>query len=196
MEKPHEINNRVQISRAVFDGLEFIRQSGVTNMFDRPAVLQLAREWNFTETADWIERVTTRTYSRLILQGPDVIEADLSNQESESDLTDSPIASDLPSKAFQHEVTDHVIDMERARWNLVISDLGKRAALIITDAIEIERMGVVSDPLRRTRIAAERIALSRNLAEASNMEQQLTETIKEIQRGIKSLQYMIDPDSN
>lgn len=39
-----ETNTRVQITKAVFDGLEFVRRSGATNMLDRPMVLNLARE--------------------------------------------------------------------------------------------------------------------------------------------------------
>jgi hypothetical protein len=36
-------------------------------------VLNLAREWDLNDTADWIESVDTGTYGRLILLGPDVI---------------------------------------------------------------------------------------------------------------------------
>lgn len=59
MEREQGTNDRVQITRAVFDGLEFIRRSGATNMLDRPMVLGLAREWDFNETAAWIESVDT-----------------------------------------------------------------------------------------------------------------------------------------
>lgn len=77
MEKmPKGPQNGVEITKAVFDGLEFIRQSGVTNMLDRPTVLQLAREWEFDATADWIESVDTRTYGELIFKGPIVIDVD------------------------------------------------------------------------------------------------------------------------
>jgi hypothetical protein len=68
-----EANNRVEIAKSVYEGLEFIRRSGVTNMLDRPMVLHLAKEWDLTDTADWIESVDTGTYGRLILLGPDVI---------------------------------------------------------------------------------------------------------------------------
>jgi hypothetical protein len=63
-ERPPDHTTRVQITKSVFEGLEFVRRSGATNMLDRPMVLQLAREWNLTETADWIERVDTNTYGR------------------------------------------------------------------------------------------------------------------------------------
>lgn len=74
MEKENrEASNRVQIAKSAYEGLQFIRRSGVTNMLDRPMVLNLAREWDLNETADWIESVDTGTYGRLILLGPDVI---------------------------------------------------------------------------------------------------------------------------
>ena len=73
MEKEQQGNDRVQINKAVSDGLEHIRRSGETNMLDRPMVLALAREWDLNDTADWIESVDTGTYGRLILLGADVI---------------------------------------------------------------------------------------------------------------------------
>jgi hypothetical protein len=194
--KQQETNNRVQITKAVFDGLEFIRRSGATNMLDRPVVLHLAREWDFTETADWIESVDTGTYGRLIFQGPEVIEDDLTDQDIENDPTNQANESDLASHAIEHELTIQAIDIERARWNQVILGLGKRASLTIADTYETEQMGVLFDPSRRVRITAERNALIRNLAEASNLELQLEEMMSEIQRGIESLQYMIDPENN
>jgi hypothetical protein len=53
--------------------LEFIRRSGVTTMLDRSMVINLAREWDLNDTADWIESVDSGTYGRLIVLGPDVI---------------------------------------------------------------------------------------------------------------------------
>lgn len=75
MEKmPQPEQNGVEISKEVFEGLEFIRQSGMTNMLDRPTVLQLAREWEFEATADWIESADRRTYAELIFKGPIVLD--------------------------------------------------------------------------------------------------------------------------
>jgi hypothetical protein len=65
--------NSVQIGKSAYEGLEFIRRSGVTNMLDRSMVLSLAKEWDLDATVDWIEGVDTGTYGRLILRGPDVI---------------------------------------------------------------------------------------------------------------------------
>ncbi len=66
----------VEISKEVFEGLEFVRRSGATNMLDRSTVLYLAREWGFDETADWIESVDRGTYGRLIFEGPRVIDGE------------------------------------------------------------------------------------------------------------------------
>lgn len=196
MEKPQESNNRVQITKAVFDGLEFIRRSGATNMLDRPVVLHLARAWDLTETADWIERVDTGTYGRLIFHGPDVIESDLTDQNNENDPSNPVDESDLTGHVIGNDLTNQAIDIERAPWHDVILGLGKQASLTIADTYETELMGVLFDPSRRAHINSERNALIRNLAEASNLGQQLEKTMSEIQRGIASLQYMIDPEKN
>jgi hypothetical protein len=68
-----EARNSVQIAKSAYEGLEFIRRSGVTDMLDRTMVLNLAKEWDLNDTADWIESVDADTYGRLISLGPDVI---------------------------------------------------------------------------------------------------------------------------
>lgn len=74
MEKENQDSRKgVQIAKSAYEGLEFIRRSGATNLSDRQLMLDLAKEWNLTDTADWIESVDTDTYSRLIVSGPDVI---------------------------------------------------------------------------------------------------------------------------
>ena len=45
----------IPIPAAVWQGLESVRRSGLTNMFDRPAVIQIAERLDFLETARWIE---------------------------------------------------------------------------------------------------------------------------------------------
>lgn len=50
MEKENmEVSNRVHVAKSVYEGLEFIRRSGVTNMLDRSMVINLAREWDLNE---------------------------------------------------------------------------------------------------------------------------------------------------
>ena len=45
----------ISIPAAVWQGLESVRRSGLTNMFDRPAVIKIAEILGFHETARWIE---------------------------------------------------------------------------------------------------------------------------------------------
>lgn len=74
MEKDYrEASAGVQIPKSAYEGLEFIRRSGVINMLDRTMVLNLARELDLNDIADWIEGVDNDTYERLIRLGPDVI---------------------------------------------------------------------------------------------------------------------------
>lgn len=76
MERQSRSNERVQISQEVYEGLEIIRQSGATNMLDKPLVTYLAHEWGLEEAAGWLEIVDTKTYGRLIFMGPEVVEAE------------------------------------------------------------------------------------------------------------------------
>ena len=45
----------IPVPADVWQGLESVRRSGLTNMFDRPAVIQIAEALGFFETARWIE---------------------------------------------------------------------------------------------------------------------------------------------
>ena len=45
----------ISIPADVWQGLESVRRSGLTNMFDRPAVIKIAEMLDFPETARWIE---------------------------------------------------------------------------------------------------------------------------------------------
>jgi len=59
--------DKIIVTREVLDGLEAVRTSGLTNMLDRPVVVELARQMGFDETARWIEviaRSTPKAYSR------------------------------------------------------------------------------------------------------------------------------------
>jgi hypothetical protein len=200
-----ETNTRVQITQAVFDGLEFIRRSGATNMLDRPMVLRLAREWDFTATADWIARVDMATYARLIFQGPDVIADDLTAQESahapgdrDSELTpaDQVDEDDAMSETDENDVIELALDNVRRTMHDFITTLGKHAILTLADTYDTEQMGVLFAPSRRDVITAERTALIRNLGHASSLWLQLEKSMIEVQRGIGSLQYLTDPDNN
>lgn len=186
-EKSLEADTRVEIPRVVFDGLEFIRRSGATNMLDRPMVLNLAKEWGFAETAEWIESVDTGTYGRLIFQGPEIMENEPSDHAVEPDASDQANELDVLSQAWDHE---------RTRVQDIITTLGKRAILTIADTYETEQMGVLFDSPFLPQISAEREALVRNLGEASRLWLQLQESMSEVGRGIASLQFLIDPENN
>ena len=205
MEQPPEPPDRVRIPTAVFDGLEVIRRSGLTNMLDRRMVLHLAREWDFTDTADWIEAVDSATYARLIFQGPEVIEDDLPDPEIDTDL-DHPDSDRSPSRHGEedeamHETTDNdaiemALDTVRREMHELIATLGKQAILTIVDTYHTDDMGVPLDRSRRDLIAAERLALIRSLGHASSVWLQLEKTLIEVQRGIGSLHYLTDPENN
>ena len=58
----------VPVPAAVYEGLEAVRQSGATNMFDRPRVIELAEMMGYDETAEWV-RTNRDRYARLLFHG-------------------------------------------------------------------------------------------------------------------------------
>jgi len=58
----------IAVPAAVLEGLEAVRQSGYTNMLDRPRVIELAEMMGHDETAEWL-RNNRRTYSEGIFAG-------------------------------------------------------------------------------------------------------------------------------
>jgi hypothetical protein len=46
---------RVPVPALVWQGIDAVRLSGLTNMLDRPEVARIARELDFSEAAGWIE---------------------------------------------------------------------------------------------------------------------------------------------
>ena len=65
----------VPVPAAVYEGLEAVRQSGLSNMFDRPRVIELAEMMGYDETAAWV-RDHRSTYARLLFAGVIVEEGD------------------------------------------------------------------------------------------------------------------------
>jgi len=59
---------KVRVPKAVLDGLEAVRRSGITNMLDRPVVAELAREFGFDEAARWVEDHRDQ-YAQAIFRG-------------------------------------------------------------------------------------------------------------------------------
>ena len=58
----------VPVAAAVFAGLEAVRQSGLTNMLDRPQVIALAAMLGYADAAAWV-REHRNEYARLIFNG-------------------------------------------------------------------------------------------------------------------------------
>ena len=65
------MNDRIPVTRAVFDGIEAVRRSGKTNMLDRPRVALLCDEMGFYESALWVME-NRDAYSRAIFHGFEV----------------------------------------------------------------------------------------------------------------------------
>jgi len=60
----------VAVPRAVYEGLEAARRSGMFNMIDLPAVALLVRQMGFDEAADWLNDRGNRTaYAEGIFRG-------------------------------------------------------------------------------------------------------------------------------
>jgi len=58
----------IAVPAAVLEGLEAVRQSGYTNMFDRPRVIELAEMMGYDATAKWV-REHRDLYARLLFNG-------------------------------------------------------------------------------------------------------------------------------
>lgn len=60
--------SKVRVPKAVLDGLEAVRRSGLTNMLARTTVADLAEEFGFEEAARWIN-AHRREYAEGLFQG-------------------------------------------------------------------------------------------------------------------------------
>ena len=69
------MGERVEVSSEVYSGLEAVRQSGETNMFDYRAVVSIAERMGYTETMVWIIE-NTSTYIEGIFAGFEPIEVE------------------------------------------------------------------------------------------------------------------------
>jgi hypothetical protein len=68
--------SKVRVPKAVLDGLEAVRRSGLSNMLDRPVVAQLAREFGFEEAARWI-RTNRREFAEGLFRGFEITEEEV-----------------------------------------------------------------------------------------------------------------------
>lgn len=60
--------NAVRVPREVFEGIETVRLSGLTNMLDRPRVAEIAEDMGFDQTAAWVT-ANRDLYARGIFRG-------------------------------------------------------------------------------------------------------------------------------
>jgi len=60
--------SKIRVPKDVLDGLETVRQSGLTNMLDRPVVARLADKMGFDEAAEWVE-AHRKEYAEGIFRG-------------------------------------------------------------------------------------------------------------------------------
>lgn len=88
------------------------------------------------------------------------------------------------------------MDDERVKLRDAIANLSKIATLTVADTYATEEMEVMFAPGYQEQIADERNRLNQRLGELANQWEQLNSTINEVQRGVGSLQYMIDPENN
>lgn len=64
-------SRKISIPAGVWQGLEAVRRSGLTNMLDRPVVAQIAEEFGFPETTYWI-RSNPKKYAEGIFKGYEI----------------------------------------------------------------------------------------------------------------------------
>lgn len=72
LQRVHLPGDRVRVPREVFEGIEAVRQSGLTNMLDRPAVAEIAEAMGFEASACWVREHRDR-YARAIFHGFEVV---------------------------------------------------------------------------------------------------------------------------
>ncbi len=70
------MTERVKVPAGVLEGIEAVRESGETNMFDIWRVSSLAQRFGYPETAAWlVEEGNQRAYVRGMLRGFEAGEA-------------------------------------------------------------------------------------------------------------------------
>ena len=63
-------SSAVPVPKAVLDGITAVKDSGMFNMMDLPAVAGLARQMGFDEAADWLtDRRNRKAYAEGIFRG-------------------------------------------------------------------------------------------------------------------------------
>ena len=73
MTEEQQAVRRVPVTRVIFEGIEAVRLSGLTNMLDRAAVIEIAEDMGYEESARWV-RENRGEYARAIFQGFEIVE--------------------------------------------------------------------------------------------------------------------------
>jgi len=59
----------IKVGKEILEGLEYVRKSGETNMFDMKKVQKIAFDNKYYETVNWLESVDKKTYGTGIMTG-------------------------------------------------------------------------------------------------------------------------------
>ena len=73
----------IPITKAVFEGLEAVRLSGVTNMLDRPRVTEILDQMGLDEAAEWVRNHKSE-YSHGVFQGFQAVEEPESGEDGDA----------------------------------------------------------------------------------------------------------------
>lgn len=102
------------------------------------------------------------------------------------------------SRTYVHLILygPEVEDPENPDLREKITELGKRASLVIADSYETEQMGVLAETSIGIMVERERLALIRNLTQASGLLLQLEATVSDVREGVESLESVINPENH
>jgi hypothetical protein len=66
---------KVKVPKDVFEGITAVRDSGLTNMMDVPAVARLAQGMGYDEAAQWV-RSNRKSYAEGFFHGFEAVETE------------------------------------------------------------------------------------------------------------------------
>lgn len=132
------------LSRRAFEGIEEVRLSGLTNMFDKKNVRELAEMMGYDETVDWLDSVSKEEYSRLILKGPQIAPGRSSYSSATRTKPFDPEHLDNIMKVFKMKAEDVLNEvMLRETWpkkGEIIARIREEAEDIVNTEIKSGRI--------------------------------------------------------
>jgi hypothetical protein len=102
------MTDRVPVSREVFEGIEAVRQSGLTNMLDRGRVVELAEAMGFEASARWV-RENRELYARAVFRGFEVRRGDQRASIDTHPESRGPPVNDKNKEGSQHALQDRFL---------------------------------------------------------------------------------------